>query len=120
MNILHYKNIPGIIEFIIEEKVFHGKLGVLNDLITFSCDNINDIEKIFKETVDEYLEDCKKLNRKPKVPNPGSREAIEFGCQCPIMDNHYGAGYSGPFGVSTPENPIFVMVENCPIHGKKS
>lgn len=26
------------------------------------------------------------------VPNPGSVEAVKAGCQCAIMDNHYGRG----------------------------
>lgn len=52
-------------------------------------------------------------------PKPGSKEAIKMGCICPIVDNHYGLGYSGPYGISTPENPIFIVNENCPIHGNK-
>lgn len=28
------------------------------------------------------------------VPNPGSDEAIDRGCTCPILDNAHGAGIS--------------------------
>ena len=45
--------------------------------------------------------------------NPGSKEAYAKGCTCPIIDNRYGAG----FGPSLPYNPLFVISENCPIHG---
>lgn len=45
-----------------------------------------------------------------KILNPGSDEAIEAGCECPIMDNGHGQGYMGQKG-------IFVMIECCPIHG---
>ena len=31
------------------------------------------------------------------TPNPGSREAIEQGCTCPVMDDAHGARHSvGP------------------------
>ena len=42
--------------------------------------------------------------------NPGSLEAEQHGCTCPVFDNGHGAGYMGQEG-------IFVMVEDCPLHG---
>ena len=30
-----------------------------------------------------------------KAPNPGSDDAIEQGCRCPVMDNAHGHGYLG-------------------------
>ena len=48
-------------------------------------------------------------------PNPGSQEAIDAGCRCPVMDNHYGAGaYNDEKG-----EPLFWINEDCPIHGKE-
>lgn len=44
--------------------------------------------------------------------NPGSKEAIDQGCLCPIMDNRYGAGI-----YVKDSEPVFVMNENCPVHG---
>jgi len=46
---------------------------------------------------------------KPKTPNPGSDEAIELGCICPVMDNHHGRGSRG-------DNNLFWVTSNCPIH----
>jgi len=43
-------------------------------------------------------------------PSPGSDEAIEAGCKCPVLDNEHGQGYKGQKG-------IFVMVADCPLHG---
>jgi len=44
---------------------------------------------------------------------PGSQAAIDQGCTCPVMDNHYGAGmYTDKHG-----NVIFVLNSDCPIHG---
>lgn len=49
-------------------------------------------------------------------PNPGSPEAIEKGCACPILDNAHGRGYMG--GVKDQNGGvIFVMRADCPLHG---
>ena len=45
-----------------------------------------------------------------EIPTPGSKEAIEQGCICPVMDNEYGRGYMGQEGV-------FIYSTGCPVHG---
>lgn len=42
-------------------------------------------------------------------PNPGSPEAIDAGCTCPVIDNAHGAGYMGIAGV-------YCYREGCPLH----
>lgn len=42
---------------------------------------------------------------------PGSREARDAGCRCPVYDNAHGRGYMGMPGV-------YVMSELCPMHGE--
>lgn len=44
-------------------------------------------------------------------PNPGSREAGEAGCTCPVLDNSHGQGYLG--------GPYFVIREDCPLHHER-
>ncbi len=44
-------------------------------------------------------------------PNPGSKEAREQGCLCPVIDNERGRGYLG-----NGEQFGFVINENCPLH----
>lgn len=43
------------------------------------------------------------------VPNPGSAEALNLGCRCPVLDNAHGRGYMSVPGV-------FVTTEGCPLH----
>lgn len=43
------------------------------------------------------------------APNPGSDEALEQGCVCPVLDNGHGRGYMGQEGV-------FTMALGCPLH----
>lgn len=51
------------------------------------------------------------------IPNPGSNEAIEQGCNCPVLDNLHGKG----FPVTTEEGELQIgywMTEDCPLHGQ--
>lgn len=49
--------------------------------------------------------------------NPGSPEAIERGCTCPILDNAHGKGYMG--GVKDEDGElVFVISQGCPLHDK--
>ena len=53
---------------------------------------------------------CKKKAK--KTPNPGSEEAIENGCICPVLDNHGGLGAYNLFGTS-----LFWINGDCKLHG---
>ncbi len=46
------------------------------------------------------------------LPNPGSREARERGCVCPVIDNQHGRGYRFVEG----REPEFVTIVGCPLH----
>ena len=46
-----------------------------------------------------------------KIPNPGSKEAIEQGCTCAVLDNYNGKGF--PYQGRT----CFYINESCPLHG---
>jgi len=48
------------------------------------------------------------------VPNPGSPEAVELGCLCPVHDNARGRG-----AAMTDNGPVFWQNANCPLHGSK-
>ena len=47
------------------------------------------------------------------IPNPGSDEALDLGCLCPVLDNEHGnadkVGYYQ--GI-----PMFWITVDCPIH----
>ena len=54
------------------------------------------------------------LNNEKDLPKPGSKEAIEQGCTCPVLDNAHGKGIGGmgeQFG--------WWINEDCPIHNTK-
>ncbi len=52
------------------------------------------------------------------TPKPGSKEATEQGCTCPVIDNGHGKGYMG--GVKDKDgNVMFVINASCPVHGEE-
>jgi hypothetical protein len=52
----------------------------------------------------------------PTPLNPGSSEALEWGCLCPVLDNAHGAGC----GMTDGDNGItFWVSEECPLHGSR-
>jgi len=42
--------------------------------------------------------------------NPGSDEALNNGCKCPIIDNNHGRGRFG-------DGDQYVIRLDCPLHG---
>jgi hypothetical protein len=51
-----------------------------------------------------------------KSPFPGSDDAIDQGCLCPVLDNCHGKG----FPVTTDEGELQIaywMNNECPLHG---
>ena len=50
------------------------------------------------------------------IPNPGSPEAVEQGCTCPVEINCYGFGMCNG-ALLNGDKPIFTWHEECPVHG---
>lgn len=70
--VLEYKGYFGSIEVSIEDNVLYGKLLHINDLITFEAETVGELENVFKEAVDDYLEYCTQLGKEPEKPFKGS------------------------------------------------
>ncbi|ENL8725981.1 type II toxin-antitoxin system HicB family antitoxin [Citrobacter amalonaticus] len=70
--ILKYKDFYGSIELSYEDKILHGKIECINDLVTYEAETINDLEAAFREAVDDYLDTCKSLGKKPEKPMSGT------------------------------------------------
>ena len=53
---------------------------------------------------------------KPKIPNPGSDQALDLGCTCPVLDNGHGIGvWDEKLGTH-----VFWQTRGCPIHHARS
>ena len=49
----------------------------------------------------------------PDIPTPGSDEALELGCRCPVLDNAHGRGAMDTSG----DDAEFWISAACPLHG---
>jgi len=71
-DVLVYKGYIGTVHYSAEDDVFHGRIEGIRDLIIFEGRSVEELKKAFHEAVDDYLEFCKKVNKKPEKPYRGS------------------------------------------------
>ena len=69
---LEYKGYLGSVEYSAEDKVLHGRLEFIRDLVNYEGNDVEGITAAFQEAVDDYLEFCDADGRKPDVPLKGS------------------------------------------------
>ncbi|RZL05572.1 MAG: type II toxin-antitoxin system HicB family antitoxin [Pedobacter sp.] len=71
-NYFEYKDYIGTVEFSAEDRIFFGRIQGINDLVTFEGASVKELESAFKASVDEYLELCTSLGKKPQKAFKGS------------------------------------------------
>jgi predicted HicB family RNase H-like nuclease len=64
-NTITYKNFIGSISFSSEDEVFHGKIEGIDDLVTFEGTTVEELKNAFQEAVEDYLETCAEIGKKP-------------------------------------------------------
>ena len=60
-NTLKHKGYVGSVNIGLEDNCLHGKIKFINDLVTFEGNTIEEIKVAFIESVEDYIETCKKL-----------------------------------------------------------
>jgi predicted HicB family RNase H-like nuclease len=68
---MEYKDYIARVEYSTEDKCFFGKLEMIDDLVTFEATTVEDLEKNFQNSVDDYIKTCEELNRKPQKTYKG-------------------------------------------------
>jgi predicted HicB family RNase H-like nuclease len=69
---LEYRGFVGSVHFSAEDKIFHGKIEGVNDLISFEGETVNELEEGFHYMVDEHIKDCEKENQPIEKSYKGS------------------------------------------------
>jgi predicted HicB family RNase H-like nuclease len=72
MNTLQYKGYSGSVEFSAEDGVLHGHVIDISDTLLYEGRSVKELTKMFRESVDDYLETCKEIGKKPEIPFKGS------------------------------------------------
>jgi predicted HicB family RNase H-like nuclease len=62
-NTLNYKGFLGSVHLSEEDEMFYGKLEGISDCIMFEGASVTELKSMFKEAVNEYIEDCKHQNK---------------------------------------------------------
>ena len=68
---LKYKGYCGRVEYDDDGKVFHGEVMDTRDVITFQGISAEEIEKAFRDSIDDYLDFCSSRGEKPDKPFSG-------------------------------------------------
>lgn len=64
-NYLKYKNYLGSVEFSAEDNILHGKIIGTDDLVTYEAVSVEELKKVFEESVEDYLATCQILDKEP-------------------------------------------------------
>ncbi len=68
---LRYRGFTGHVEFDDEAGLFHGEVIDLRDVITFQGTSVEELERAFQDSVDDYLEFCEERGEEPDKPFSG-------------------------------------------------
>lgn len=67
---LAYRGYAATVEYDKDDKLWHGTLDGIKDLVNFHAFEIENIEQEFCNAVDDYLEFCKEVGKEPERPLP--------------------------------------------------
>ena len=72
MKPLQYKGYLGSVECSIEDDCLYGQILYVNDLINYEADSPTGLKRAFEAAVDDYLQTCEELGKKPEKAFKGS------------------------------------------------
>jgi predicted HicB family RNase H-like nuclease len=68
---MYYKGYHAKIEYEDDDKAFHGMVIGIRDVVHFQATSVDELEKAFHESVEEYVSFCKSMNKKPEKAYSG-------------------------------------------------
>jgi len=69
---LQYHGYDGSVRFSAEDRMLHGRILDIHDMVSYGGHGIEDVEGNFHAAVDEYLAFCKKTGKTPDTPFKGT------------------------------------------------
>ncbi len=66
-----YKGYIGHITYDDEAKLLHGEVVNIRDVVTFQGQSVDELERAFHDSVDDYLEMCAERGEEPEKPFSG-------------------------------------------------
>lgn len=71
MSMMVHKGYMAKIDYSDEDELFIGRLAGINDVVGFHGSSVVELKAAFIEAVEDYLDTCKKLGRKPQKSYSG-------------------------------------------------
>ena len=68
MKLATYKNYTADAKYSAEDGCYIGHIAHIHDIVGFQCDTPEELEKTFRESVDDYLDACREVGRNPDKP----------------------------------------------------
>ena len=65
---LAYRGYTATVEYDEDDKLWHGTLDGVKDLVNFHALEIENIEQEFRNAVDDYLDFCREVGKEPERP----------------------------------------------------
>ena len=69
---MQYKGYDGYLKYSAEDRLLHGRILGIRDMVSFEGADVKNLERNFKAAVDEYLSFCHAEGKNPDVPFKGS------------------------------------------------
>ena len=66
-----YRGYIGRAEVDTEAGIIHGRVIGLRDVVTFEAESPKEVERAFRESIDDYLAFCEELGESPEKPHSG-------------------------------------------------
>ncbi|MCL2181306.1 MAG: type II toxin-antitoxin system HicB family antitoxin [Treponema sp.] len=68
---MNYKGYSGKADYDDDAEIFYGEVIGLRDVVTFRGASVKEMQKSFRDSIDDYLAFCKRMNKAPDVPASG-------------------------------------------------
>ena len=71
-NLMEYKGYHARVEYDADDKIFVGNVFGISDSLNFHGTNVNELEDMFHQSIENYLDLCEKIEKKPDKEFKGS------------------------------------------------
>lgn len=71
MSVMTYKGYSARVEYDDQDEIFFGRIAGITDAVSFHADTVKDLKAAFHEAVDDYIDTCAKVGKKPQKAYSG-------------------------------------------------
>jgi len=62
-----YRSYLGSVEYSSEDSIYHGSIAGINDSVSYHGHSLDELQTVFEEAVDDYLEMCRAEGFEPDI-----------------------------------------------------